>query len=295
MYAQLGDIKFSGQLGPRSETSSVEASLAEHALIDGKPRLQRTGTNLELIELSINFHASFCNPDAEYLRLRDYLDTGKVLPYIGGDGTVYGDFVIKSLNKSIQQKFLDGTTWQMSVDAELIEFVSSSTAEPKPTTTALNTDNPATSEPFTAPVGATNQTGADVVSTSALANTAAGEMSLLDAANVFRPKVERIIQQIDGVANGALKIKTAVDADPTSQLYDVTRQLSTACSTINTLAGTILSTANGLLTDIDNNNTGGIATKVATLIDNSQELIQRNKDMVTAAAGLNNLILTGNG
>lgn len=294
MYSQLGNIQFQAMLGPGSLSTSVESELPEIQLINGKPRLQRTGTNLETVDISIRFHVGFCNPSEKYAELRKFLDTGEILPYIGGNGEIYGDFVIKSLNRNITRKFPDGTPMEIMVDLTMVEWAGEPTEKPTQTL-ATDADNPATVDANVQPSGAAFTAGADVVSTNAHGTAAAGLMSALDATDVFRPQVEKIIREVNITANGALKIKTAVDSDPDTQLYTVTRQLSTACQEIIDLSGDIVTAANDLLSDIDNNDTGGIATNVATLIGDSQDLAQRNKDMVTASAGLNNLILTGNG
>lgn len=278
--------------GPSGITSNVEASLAEIPLMQGKPRLQRTGTGLETFDITLNFHAKFCNPDNEYRRLREYFDTSEILPFINGNGEIYGDFVIKSIGRTFNRKFSDGTTLFMNVEIQLIEFVGQ-VQESEPETVALDSDNPATVEPNILPAGDTFSAGAEVVQVNALNTAAAGNMAALNAVSVFRPQVEKIIKQVNQAASGALAIKTTVDANPDTQLYTVTRQLSTACQEIITLSVGILSEANDLLTAIDSNDGPGIAASVAALIGDSQDLIQRNKDMLTASAGLNQLILTG--
>ncbi len=102
MYAQLGNIKFTGLKGFDSFQSKKSSQLAEHARIDGKPRLQKTGDALEEISLSIQLHSSFCNPETEIEALESARSAGSILPFINGAGELYGSYVISELEKTIK-------------------------------------------------------------------------------------------------------------------------------------------------------------------------------------------------
>jgi phage protein U len=122
MYAQLGEIRFEALKGFSSLSDKKEALYAEHALIDGKPRLQRTGNALDEFTIGIKFHVSFCDPEAEYDALNRYRDDGEVLPLIYGTGYVEGNFVITSLNRTVNDTSATGEYIDIDVSIGLKEF-----------------------------------------------------------------------------------------------------------------------------------------------------------------------------
>lgn len=101
MYSQLGNIVFQGLKGFESFQSKRETNYAQHAVIDGKPKLQRIGTNLEEVNLSIQFHGSFCTPETEIGSLDSAREAGEILPLLLGSGELVGNFVIQSISKDI--------------------------------------------------------------------------------------------------------------------------------------------------------------------------------------------------
>lgn len=121
MYAILGDIKFEGYKGFQDFSASNETVLSEHPVIEGKPRLQFTGEKLEEITLKFLLHSSFCNPEKEIEILQNYRRTAEVIPFISGEGYNYGDFAVKSINRSLVQTNNEGAIIGIDVDVTLIE------------------------------------------------------------------------------------------------------------------------------------------------------------------------------
>jgi phage protein U len=120
-YATLGDITFEGLVAPSSFASELKANYAQHALIENKPRLQRLGTDLETINLSMRFHRSFCNPEIELWRLYRHLERGTILPFTHGNGVYQGRFVVQSVNADYKRQFADGTVLYVEVEVSLLE------------------------------------------------------------------------------------------------------------------------------------------------------------------------------
>jgi len=121
MYWQLGDIKFE-KLNSFSDFGvKTETDIAEHALIKGKPRLQSTGQKANEVSISIHIHSMFADPKKQYEALDQYRSDVSVLPLIGGDGKVYGDFVIKSIELKVNQTTPDGKWVDATFDLSLIE------------------------------------------------------------------------------------------------------------------------------------------------------------------------------
>jgi phage protein U len=122
MYAILGDIKFEGYKGFAEFSGSNETVLSEHAVIEGKPRLQRTGEKLEEISLKFLLHSTYSNPEKELEILQGYRRDGVVLPFVSGDGYTYGDFVLKSINRTLVQTNNEGAIIGIEVELTLVEY-----------------------------------------------------------------------------------------------------------------------------------------------------------------------------
>lgn len=120
MY-QLGDIQFEGLRGLDSLRKSREAVYAELPLMGGKPRLQRTGTALQQVTVSIALHAAFTDPAADIAALDEYREGGDVLTLINGEGEVVGDFVITAIEESVTQTSPTGRTLSAEVSLTLKE------------------------------------------------------------------------------------------------------------------------------------------------------------------------------
>ena len=125
MYAQLGNIVFKGLKGFQGLQSTRETNFAQHAVIEGKPKLQRIGTNLEELTIGIQFHASFCTPETEISALDSARQDAEVLPFVNGAGEFLGTFVIKSIRKTMEELGTDGSIKMCTVDLDLMEFATS--------------------------------------------------------------------------------------------------------------------------------------------------------------------------
>lgn len=129
MYGTFGEIVFTGLLSPRDFSTSLRAAYARHELIDGKPRLQRTGTDLEEISITFLFHASFCNPQAQLNALERMLRAGEIAPLTFGDGAYYGRFVLEEYSTNITQQQANGAIIAAEVSASLVEVANSDDAQ----------------------------------------------------------------------------------------------------------------------------------------------------------------------
>lgn len=123
MYAQLGNIVFQGLKGFDTFRSKRETNFAQHAVIDGKPKLQRIGSNLEEVSLSLQFHASFCDPQVEASALEAARDAAEILPLLLGSGEFVGNFAIQTITKDIEDLDHLGNLKNLIVDVQLIEAV----------------------------------------------------------------------------------------------------------------------------------------------------------------------------
>jgi phage protein U len=121
MYAQLGNIRFEGLKGFSNFSHERGVNYAQHELINGKPRLQAVGDNLDSISFGMYLHSQFTNPEADIETLRLSMQNREVLPLILGNGRVLGFFVIP--NFSQVNSFTDplGNLIETTLNIELLE------------------------------------------------------------------------------------------------------------------------------------------------------------------------------
>lgn len=120
MY-QLGSIRFEGLRGFEALRKTREAVYAEIPLLDGKPRLQRTGTALQSITVGIRLMAAFTTPAEDIAALDAFRETGEVLPLVSGTGEVLGDFVIVSIDETVEETSPSGVLLHATVSLTLKE------------------------------------------------------------------------------------------------------------------------------------------------------------------------------
>lgn len=121
MYAQLGNIRFEGLKGFSNFSHERGVNYAQHELINGKPRLQAIGDNLDSISFGMYLHSEFTDPEADIETLRVSMQNREVLPLILGNGRVLGFFVIP--NFSQVNSFTDplGNLIETTLNIELLE------------------------------------------------------------------------------------------------------------------------------------------------------------------------------
>lgn len=123
MFAQLGEIRF--ELVPALEgmEGTLPYAYAEHAVIQGKPRLQWMGAGLEELRLAFRFHRAFADPAAELARLQAAAAAHAALAFVMGDGTYRGRYVITELGTAVQQADAGGAPLALTVAVTLREWV----------------------------------------------------------------------------------------------------------------------------------------------------------------------------
>lgn len=124
MRATLGNISFDIIKGFESLSTSKEATYSEHAIVDGKPVLQRIGTALDKVSIGIRFHAGFCVPENEIENLEQAQFRGDISALILGNGRVLGEFIIQGISLSYSQTDGDGNITDCNVSLDLTEYYS---------------------------------------------------------------------------------------------------------------------------------------------------------------------------
>lgn len=123
MFAQLGNIVFEGLKGFTDFNNEGTTKFAEHALIFGKPTLQRVGSELSSIEVSIRLHASFCVPSDELSALYDSRENGEIMPLVWGNSVYGGDYVIEKMKTNLIQTDGEGNVFEAECSLTLKEFI----------------------------------------------------------------------------------------------------------------------------------------------------------------------------
>lgn len=121
MYAQLGDIIFEGLKGLTGMRGKFAQKIAQHELIDSKPKLQKTGDALDELAIDMTFHRKFCNPESEIAKLKRAITRGAVLPLITGTGELVGNFTVASMDVDTKHTGPTGLVVMAVVSANLIE------------------------------------------------------------------------------------------------------------------------------------------------------------------------------
>jgi len=128
MYAQLGNIIFEGPKSFGSYQSTKQTNIVEHGLIDGKPRLQKIGVNLDQLNIGIQLHQRFCDVASEIEALEIASKNAEVLPLLDGSGLFIGNFVIKSVDKTYDHTDPQGVPVLAQLTLSLIEHAHTVTA-----------------------------------------------------------------------------------------------------------------------------------------------------------------------
>lgn len=138
MFAQLGEHIFQGLKTPSTASESHTTKYGIIARTNRKDAVQPTGEELAEITLTILYALDFCVPDEEIEALQKSRRDHEVLPYIKGDGTIVGNFVIKSIDTTITKASPTGATEKASVTITLLEYADAEAPTTKGTAVISN-------------------------------------------------------------------------------------------------------------------------------------------------------------
>jgi len=131
-FALLGDIQFELITYFDGLDGKFGSDYAEHALIEGKPRLQWIGDKLDEWSLKLKFHQLYCDPELELARLRKAMGTHTPLPFVLATGEYKGEFVITEIAAVSEQTDLVGALVAVGATLTLREHVPPPGAERQP-------------------------------------------------------------------------------------------------------------------------------------------------------------------
>lgn len=199
MYAQLGDIVFEGLSGLGSLALKSEQIIAEHQLIEGRTRLQNCGTKADELALSMSINSQFANPEKQYAALKDYQRGGSVLTLINGQGEMLGEYVIKTMDLTVNRTNPAGQWVEITIDVSLIEDYTTD----KQTTAEIEAKNAGFANIEKMPVkNALVQTGTDaslvITKVTQVNADAASAGNFIDRAKQFGDKANGYMDQAAG-------------------------------------------------------------------------------------------------
>ena len=123
MYAVFGEIEFELITYFDGMEASFGADYAEHALIGRKPRLQFVGEKLDEITIELAFHAKYCDPEAEFSKLKKAMQSREAGQFVLGSGEYKGWFVITDLKLTCRQTDKEGRLIEVAASMTLREYV----------------------------------------------------------------------------------------------------------------------------------------------------------------------------
>jgi len=149
-WAQLGDIRFATDPTVEGLASVYAEQFAQQPVIEGKPRLQATGSELATHTLTLRLSTFYGDrtPRAQIEQLRTAQMARAAMPLVMGTGEVLGRFVITKLSVTEERTSASGELLAASVTVELLEYADDPSAAPAATgrgpAVRTNTAAPAT-------------------------------------------------------------------------------------------------------------------------------------------------------
>jgi len=122
MFMQLGTIVFE-PLPITGMSEEYTYDYPEHAVIEGKPLLQYIGDQLDITDLTIRLHTSFCDPPTAFAQIKAVADSHQAQRLVAGDGTIYGLRVITRLSKTLVKTADNGRPILIEAQLALKEWV----------------------------------------------------------------------------------------------------------------------------------------------------------------------------
>jgi len=122
IYASLGDISFEVVSGWTDFSATRSAHFAEHAVIEGKPKVQWVGDGLELLDLTIRLHAALGDPDYGMGQLRWRLTWHKAMALVLANGFYRGRYVMSELVETLRHTDPWGNTILLEAKMALKEW-----------------------------------------------------------------------------------------------------------------------------------------------------------------------------
>lgn len=212
-------------MGFQSFTDTRAASYAEHPLLDGKSRLQRTGDELQRVSFSMTLHESFSDPRAQFQAMEAYRQNGEVLPLVDGLGQYIADFVIEALDYEVIQTGPTGSWVAVTLNVNLVEYyvpnrLNSKATQARRTAFARAENSPLAVQSLTPRLAGTQLVDERIQALNTDALKLDSEVSGLTNASRQATTLERAKKTVERIRAGIERVEQAVDrAKDTYNLY----------------------------------------------------------------------------
>lgn len=118
----IGTFAFETQDGPESFEQTLGYGFAEHAVCEGKPRLQAVGDPCRGVTLSVKWNVGAQYPGIYWAALVAMAERKEAVPVVWGSGEVEGLYVITELVKTLLQLDPEGRVLAMDGRITLKEY-----------------------------------------------------------------------------------------------------------------------------------------------------------------------------
>jgi phage protein U len=122
-YLQLGSVRLDLIAHVEGFEGENRYSYAEHEIIEGKNHLQWVGDELMTRTLDCQLHARFCDPHAEYLKLKAAAERHRAMLLYFACGIIEGMYVIRSIQRTLQHTDKLGKPYALTLRIDLEEYV----------------------------------------------------------------------------------------------------------------------------------------------------------------------------
>lgn len=122
MWAVFGEIEFELFNHPTLFEERTSADYAEHALVQGKPRLEFVGEALDELHLELQLHAALVDTEVQIRRFKTAKAAREPLPLVLGSGDYRGVYLITNVDTRVTRTDGQGRVIAAGVSISLREY-----------------------------------------------------------------------------------------------------------------------------------------------------------------------------
>lgn len=124
-FCLVGDLELALASTPDKWTEKGSHELTEHKVMNGRPKLQSCGNELNELSLDFVLHAETSDIGKIYNSLWASKEAGEALSIVMGDGEYLGEYCIAEMSFDRKATFPNGTTLCAQVSVTFKEYVES--------------------------------------------------------------------------------------------------------------------------------------------------------------------------
>lgn len=123
MWAILGNMIFEILEAPLEMEETERFNYAEHEVLKGKAKLQRLGSKLKEITLTLKLSFLVSEPEETLEKLNELAHSEEPLEFTLGNGKFLGTFVIEEIKKVWKETDNEGNIQTIEVELKLKEAI----------------------------------------------------------------------------------------------------------------------------------------------------------------------------